>query len=253
LTRHSPGALEPATGDIHASVADKRLRAAKLFVFEEEALDSPFVEKIWRTRSEPVESFISVAASHWEMVVISQDDTTQLWVRGPETKATMSPIPEDAQFFGIVFRHGTFMPCLPVGHLVNGAVTLPQATGRAFWLNGSVWEFPDYENADRFLHRLVRESLVVRDPVVELALQGQVNDLSVRSVERRVLRTTGLTCTAIRQIERAHKAVELLDQGVPILDTVDQAGYADQAHLTRSLSRFIGQTPGEIVQTGKST
>jgi methylphosphotriester-DNA--protein-cysteine methyltransferase len=72
-------------------------------------------------------------------------------------------------------------------------------------------------------------------------------------VERRILRSTGLTRTAIKQIERAHAAVQLLDHGVPILDTVAQAGYADQAHLTRSLKRFIGQTPAETLRTGKAT
>ena len=99
----------------------------------------------------------------------------------------------------------------------------------------------------------MREGLIVRDPLVESALHGRVHDLSVRSVERRVLRSTGLTRTAIRQIERAHAAVQLLDQGLSILDTVAQAGYADQAHLTRSLKRFIGQTPAETFRTGKAT
>ena len=33
-----------------------------------------------------------------------------------------------------------------------------------------------------------------------------------------------------------------------ILDTVHQAGYYDQAHLTRSLTRYIGQTPGDVVK-----
>jgi AraC-like DNA-binding protein len=37
-----------------------------------------------------------------------------------------------------------------------------------------------------------------------------------------------------------------LRQGVSILDTVEQAGYADQPHLTRSLKRLIGQTPAQL-------
>jgi hypothetical protein len=39
-----------------------------------------------------------------------------------------------------------------------------------------------------------------------------------------------------------------LKQGVSILDTVYQAGYFDQAHLTRSLKYLIGQTPGQIIR-----
>jgi hypothetical protein len=38
---------------------------------------------------------------------------------------------------------------------------------------------------------------------------------------------------------------------VPIFDVVLGAGYFDQAHLTRSLSHFIGQTPSRIIEGQK--
>jgi AraC-like DNA-binding protein len=68
-------------------------------------------------------------------------------------------------------------------------------------------------------------------------------------MERRVARATGLTRGAIRQIQRAERAVELLSEGVPAVDAARQAGYADQPHLTRSLKRFVGQTPSQIVSS----
>jgi hypothetical protein len=43
-----------------------------------------------------------------------------------------------------------------------------------------------------------------------------------------------------------------LTQGVSILDTVHEAGYFDQAHLTRSLRHFIGQTPARIIRATRS-
>jgi methylphosphotriester-DNA--protein-cysteine methyltransferase len=76
--------------------------------------------------------------------------------------------------------------------------------------------------------------------------QGEV--LSLRSAQRHFLRATGLTHSTVRQIERARHATNLLKQGVSILDTVYEAGYFDQAHLTRSLKYRIGQTPAEIVR-----
>jgi AraC-like DNA-binding protein len=162
------------------------------------------------------------------------------------------PIPQDADFFGIQFRVGAFMPCLPLEHLVDNAMTLPTASGKSFWLASSTLEIPDYDNADAFVDRLVREELLVRDPLIESGLNGQWKDLSLRSVQRRFLRATGLTQTAFRQIERAHRAVELLEQGVPILDTALRTGYADQAHLTRSLRRFVGQTPAQVFRQRQS-
>jgi hypothetical protein len=40
----------------------------------------------------------------------------------------------------------------------------------------------------------------------------------------------------------------MLRQGLPILDTVEEAGYFDQPHLTRSLKQFVGRTPAEIIR-----
>jgi len=93
----------------------------------------------------------------------------------------------------------------------------------------------------------VREGLLLRDPVVEAAFQGQLTDLTQRAVQYRFVQATGITQSTARQIERARYATFLLQQGVSILDTFQQAGYYDQPHLTRSLGRFIGQTPAQLL------
>jgi hypothetical protein len=221
-------------------------RAIELFTFERRSSGSLMIEQTWQTCSEPEESFISVAVSHWEMVVTRQRGTALLTVRGPETKATTAPIPGDAEFFGIQFSLGTFMPGLPPGQLADTGLTLPRATSTSFWLDGARWELPGPDNADVFVDRLVRAGLLVHDPVVPAALQGEVDGLSRRSVERRVSRATGLTLGAIGQIRRAERAVELLGRGVSPIDVAGQAGYADQPHLTRSLTRFAGRTPAQV-------
>ncbi len=170
-------------------------------------------------------------------------------VRGPETCATLLPVTTvGTEFFGIRFKVGTLMPHLPASRLVDEDVNLPDASSRSFWLNGSAWGFPDYENADTFVDRLVRKGLLMRNPVIETALQGQLKDLSVRTARRHFLRTTGLRHSTIRQIERARYATILLREGMSILDVVHEAGYYDQPQLTRSLKYFIGQTPTQIMQ-----
>ena len=140
------------------------------------------------------------------------------------------------------------MPHLPIRNLVDSTLTLPEATGKSFWLPGAACELPNFENADTFVNRLIRDGLLVRDAVVEAALQGQVKDLSLRTVQRRFLQTTGLTYKNIQQIERARHAADLLGQGMSILDTMYDVGYFDQSHLTNSLKRFIGQTPAQIIR-----
>ncbi len=214
---------------------------------EERPSDSPFVERIWHAHSEGADSFLSIAESRWEIVVTRLAGKLTLTVRGPETRATaLGYPPADAEWLGIRFKLGTSLSSLPASALVDGAVTLPLATSKTFWLAGSAWQFPDYTNADTFIEWLVREGLLMREPVVGEALQGHLNDLPLRSLQRRFLQATGVTQNTARQIERARYATLLLQQGVSILDTVHQAGYYDQPHLTRSLKYFIGQTPAQI-------
>lgn len=174
---------------------------------------------------------------------------TMITARGPETKASVADFPADAKFFGITFKLGTFMPHLPVKTLLDRQdVTLPEVSSHSLWLYGSTWELPTFENADVFVNRLIHQELLVRDPVVEAVIQGDNPDLSIRSLQYRFSQATGLTHKTIQQIDRAYKAVLLLEQGTPILDTAINLGYFDQAHLTNSLNRFIGKTPAQIAQ-----
>ena len=144
------------------------------------------------------------------------------------------------------------MPHLPLKTLRDRQdATLPEASSNSFWLHGSAWELPTFENADVFVDRLIRKGILVRDPVIEATIQGHAPDVSIRSLQYRFLWATGLTHKTIQQIDRARSAVSLLEQGAPISDTALELGYFDQAHLTNSLKRFIGRTPAQIAR--KST
>jgi AraC-like DNA-binding protein len=223
----------------------RRFRCAGV---DREASASPLVQTVWRTHSERAGTFTSVAVSRWEMVVTRLRGQTTLTVRGPETRATRAPIPPEAAFFGITFNHGAFMPHLPPQQLVDGAINLPTAGARSFWLHGRIWRFPRFEDADSFVGRLVREGVLVHDRVVGDVLAGRPAGLSARSLRRLCLRATGLTPGVIRQIDRARQATARLQRGVSILDTVNDSGYFDQAHLTRALRRFAGHTPAAILR-----
>jgi hypothetical protein len=216
-------------------------------VFDERSANSSFVEVIWHTHSVCAGTFTSVAASNWEMVITTFNDRSMITARGPETKASEADFPADAEFFGITFKLGSFMPHLPLKTLLDRQdATLPEASSNSFWLHGSAWELPTFENADVFVERLIRQGILVRDPVVEAAIQGHTPDMSIRSLQYRFLQATGLTHKTIQQIERARFAVSLLERGTPISDTTFELGYFDQAHLINSLKRFVGRTPAQI-------
>jgi methylphosphotriester-DNA--protein-cysteine methyltransferase len=125
---------------------------------------------------------------------------------------------------------------------------LPTASTRSIFLNGSAWEYPDFDNAETFVNRLARDGLISADDSVIDTLQNRPQEQSLRTSQQHVLEATGLTYSTIRQIQRARRATNLLKAGASILDVVSKAGYYDQAHLTRSLKRFVGQTPAQILR-----
>jgi AraC-like DNA-binding protein len=216
--------------------------------FDVRLSDSPLVERVWRSYSEGAGSFTSISAVCWSMVVSKFNGRIALSIHGPETGANSKDFPtEELEWFGIDFKLGTFMPHIPPTSMVGRNRTLPQAAKNTFWLGDSAWQFPNYENADTFVNRLGREGLLTNDPTVTAIQEGLSPKMSLRSVQYRFLLSTGLTQRTIKQIERARYAVTLLKQGVSIFDAVYEAGYSDQAHLTRSLKHFIGHTPTEIM------
>ncbi len=221
------------------------------FQFDFRKPNSSYVDAIWHTQTTNSDSssFISSATIQWEMVVTKYQGETTLTVSGPETKASDAPIPEDAEFLGITFKLGTFMPHLTPGSVLDrNDVSLLEASKNRFWLHGATWQYPTFENVDTFVDRLVREGVLVREPMVEAVLQGQQPDLSLRTLQTRFLRATGVTQKYVQQIERVERARALLQNGVSILDTVYETGYFDQPHLTRSLKRFLGQTPAQFAK-----
>ena len=220
-----------------------------LLAFEERASDSPFIERVWRARSTRAGSFLSIASPHSEMVVTRCQGEVFLTVRGPETKAAVAQCPGDGEWIAVRFTLGTFVPHLLPGNLSDRRdVTLPRATAHSFWLRGSAWDYPSFANAETFVARLARRGLIVRNPIVDWMRDDHPRTLSPRTLQRHFLQATGLTHRAVRQIERARYATSLLKQGVSILDTVHEAEFFDQAHLTRSLKHLVGQTPGAVVQ-----
>ncbi|MGH7511433.1 MAG: helix-turn-helix domain-containing protein [Gemmatimonadales bacterium] len=136
--------------------------------FDHRPSDSPLIDRVWRCRSARAGTFLSVAATHSELVVTRHRGRLRVTLRGPETRPSAIGVPAEA---------------------------------------------------------LSRRR---------------------RTVQRHFLLATGMTHRTWRQIQRARHAAVLLRSGASIAEAVHQAGYYDQAHLTRSLTRRIGTTPARI-------
>lgn len=221
------------------------------FVFAERLSDSPLVDLVWSTKSgDDMPSFISIAEHQLEMVITKQESKMSFTIRGPETLASIAPVPKNAEILGIIFRFGTFLNPIHMAQLVDNSHDALLACHNAVWLGSDTWEIPTFDNVDDFITALFRDDVIAYDPLIEQTLsQEDQLGLSLRTLQRRFLKATGITHKLYEQMQRAKNATALLEQGTSILDTVFKTGYADQPHLTRSLKRFMGRTPVEIIES----
>jgi AraC-like DNA-binding protein len=215
-------------------------------IMEGRESDSPYIDTIWRGVTGSNYQAVCPADEHWNLFFSRYKGKTRIAVEGPLTQAKRKSHPEGVEFLVIRFKLGIFLPIIPITSLLDGDAVLPEASNHSFWLDSMIWTLPDFENAETFVTRMVRTGLLIREPVIDVALTQGTPHYSMRTVRRRFLQATGLTPVSIRQIERARQAATMLRNGTPILDAVYAAGYSDQPHMTRSLRRFIGQTPAQI-------
>lgn len=214
---------------------------------EHRSSTSPHVARVWRATGETaVEEMTAVAYARWDLVFWDAEGTMHVSVIGPESRAYAAPVPDATVSFGINFELGTVLPQLPASRTVDGVTDLPDVTRRRFHLAGSTWDLPTYDNAEAFVAALVREGLLVQDRLVTELHRGASTDLSPRTVQRRFVAATGLTRSAARQIDRARDAAVLIQEGSSVHDVIEELGYYDQAHLGRSLKRYIGRTPTQL-------
>jgi len=220
-----------------------------LIQFDDRESDSPYVERVWRSRSRHGGAFLSMAESNIELVVARLPDFLAVILRGPVSQGSLVECPPNGEWLAIRFRLGTYLPGIPTASLIDHrSMQLPTLPGGCFWFSGSAWEIPRYHNAEDFVTRLALAGVIARSDTTKAAIEGDVGLVSGRSVQRHFRRVTGMTFSNYQQILRARHAAALLTSGASILDATFDAGYFDQAHLTRSMRHLIGMTPARLAR-----
>jgi hypothetical protein len=220
-----------------------------LIQFDDRESDSPYVERVWRSRSRHGGSFLSMAESSIELVIARLPGLLAVILRGPVSQGSLVECPPNGEWLAIRFRLGTYLPEIPTASLIDHqSVQLPILPDGRFWFSGSAWEVPRYDNAEEFVARLALAGVIARCDTTNAAIEGDIGLISQRSVQRHFRRVTGMTFSNYQQILRARHAAALLTSGASILDVTFDAGYFDQAHLTRSMKQLIGMTPARLMR-----
>jgi AraC-like DNA-binding protein len=219
------------------------------FIYEEKPSNSRYVEVIWKTEDKTDGVYIAPADGCWDLIFITQSGETRVLFSGPTTQPTSVEYKAGNKNLGIRFKPGAFMTQVSALAMRNVVDILPKKDERHFILFGRIFEIPSFETADQLVKQLETLGLLGNDHVVNAKLRDQTLRMTDRSVQRHFKDATGLPAKSHQRISQAQHAVALLRAGYSPIEAANEAGYADQAHMTRTLKKLTGYTPAEIMTT----
>jgi AraC-like DNA-binding protein len=191
-------------------------------------------------------------------------DGRGLMVVGPATGPALSDIPAGAEVVGVRFRVGAAGAALrlPASELLDESVPLSE-----LWGSEAVRIEDAVAAADDRLHTLAAE-LEARltpelDPLVRAAAAGAAqpgtrvdrlgDELGItdRQLRRRFGDAVGYGPKTLQRVLRFQQFLALAsEEPYDLARLALDAGYADQAHLTRECRRLSGVTPAALLATG---
>jgi hypothetical protein len=206
--------------------------------FEHRGTGTSLADRVWRTRSDGPDVMTSAARTCSHLILTRTRGRLLASLRGPETRATTAAVPPDTEFLGIRLAFGVVLRPHPASSTVDESVPLVVTGSGRVVIGGEEWEAPSYENAEHFVRRLRDAGLLVHtDPGA---------GASRRTRQRRHRAITGLSPTAVTQIDRANAAATMLRAGHDWPVVVAKLGYYDQAHLAHAVRRYVGRTAREL-------
>ncbi len=186
-------------------------------------------------------------------------DGSDLVIAGPATIALDSP-PRGTPVFGVRFRLGAAGTGLglPAEELADLRVPVADV-----WRDGDAMrEAAALRGLPGLIGAMRARSPVAADPLTRAAALGlavpgaRVADLgarlgiSERQLRRRFADAVGFGPKTLARILRFQRFLALAPGRDDLAGLAYEAGYADQAHLTRECRRLAGRTPAELVTLG---
>lgn len=211
-----------------------------------EGWSSPVVESVTRTVFTGAGTTLMQPDGCWDIAFLRNAAGTVVLRTGLTTTAVTHEFAAGDEILAIAFKPSSYMALMPGEAMRDQGIVLPGIGSDRFWLGSDVLEIPRFDNVDGLVSKLLKSGIVESNGLVASVVSGRPQAMSERTMQRHFLRTTGVTYKAFTQIERARKAMSLLQQGRPAADVAFALGYADQPHMIRSLKAIMGQTPGQV-------
>jgi AraC-like DNA-binding protein len=181
----------------------------------------------------------------------------RLIVAGPATGAIESPVPVGTTVFGVRFRLGVAGAALgmPAVEFADMSVDAESVLGRGATDRVAEGGMPALLGLVRARLRPVdpldrAAALAMARPETRVAELGTSLGVSERQLRRRFLDAVGYGPKTLARVLRFQRFLQLSGAGADLARLALDAGYADQAHLTREARRLSGRTPAELVASG---
>ncbi|HEX5620119.1 MAG TPA: helix-turn-helix domain-containing protein [Solirubrobacteraceae bacterium] len=174
---------------------------------------------------------------------------SRLVVAGPATGPTFATIPANTTAMGIRFRVGAAGAALglPAAEVLDANVPLEDVWRDGREISERIGERPDPDA----LAAIVRAQIVAEpDALVRAAATGLEPNLGARQLRRRFADAVGYGPKTLQRILRFQRFLALAQTSTDLARLALEAGYADQAHLTRECSRLAGLPPAALLAAG---
>ncbi|MFC5502656.1 AraC family transcriptional regulator [Lysinimonas soli] len=189
----------------------------------------------------------SAARTSFHLILARTEGRLTAGLRGPETRATVAPVPAETEYLGVRFCVGAVLRPHPPATMVDGYTPLPVTDRGAIILGGEEFEPPTFENVEHFVRRLRVLGLLAPSRIDR---EWCSKPGSERTRQRHSRALIGMSRTAVAQIDRANAAATMVRAGQDWARVVDSLGYYDQAHLAHALRRFVGHSVRELQADG---
>jgi AraC-like DNA-binding protein len=230
---------------------------------------APHVACLWTRDPEPVAREHRIVPDACVDVVWVQGD--RLVVAGPATGPSISPVPAGAAVGGVRFRVGAAGSALgvPARELRDHDVGLDELWGRRAagrlaarleaaatsaaalgeLVRAVLERLPPGAELDGLVRAAALRAAAPRAPVERLAADLELG-LGERQLRRRFADAVGYGPKTLQRVLRFQRFLALARaaEGMPDLAALAfEAGYADQAHLTRECTRLAGLPPAALL------
>lgn len=217
------------------------------FTYEDKKIDSIFIDKIWHTHTTSQGIYTAGLDGNWDIIISKKAGLTSVTINGVGKSASQVPYEAGIESIGIALKPGVFLRDLNGKDIVDSQHTITHESESYVRIGGELFKIPDFASVEVFIDELATSNILRVNNIVSSFNHGDKKGFSDRSLRRHTLQTTGLSPYFFHQIQRAQNATQLLQQGMSIAQAASEAGYTDQAHMTKAVKQLIGRTPAQII------